>query len=90
MRNESEALKAEIARLTKTIQLREATVSESARESISQKEEIAKLKNLLNVAEAEAAANREMEVEASSELKEKVAVGNDEIARLWTELKSKS
>ena len=83
MQYESEALKAEIARLTKTIQLREATVSESARESISQKEEIAKLKNLLNVAEA---AKREV-----SELKEKdLAMARDEIARLWTELKSKS
>ena len=36
------------------------------------------------------AAKREMEAEASSELKEKVAMGNDEIARLLTELKSKS
>ena len=41
-------------------------------------------------AEAEGAAKREMEVEVSSELKEKVAMGNDEIARLWTELKSNS
>ena len=86
MRYESEALKAEIARLTETIQLGEATAFERARESISQKEEIAKLKNLLNVAEA-----AKRECEASSEIKETdLAKERAEIARLWTELKLNS